>query len=110
MVAADWTIALGSSGKALMRCCVRYGDADIAALNSVSLVSNMFNACAHLAVIKIFTQTFSSSTYTAVWAVVDFLLTIVVPQLADIAIVTRGLSFTVVARITRLLRGATHHA
>jgi len=94
VVAADWAVALGSSGKALVRCCVRYGDADIAAL----------------AVIKVFTQTFSSSAYTAVWAVVDFLLTIVVPQLADIAIVTRGLSFTVVARITRLLRGATHHA
>jgi len=73
---------------------VRYRDADITAL----------------AVIKVLAQALSPSTYAAVWAVVDLLFTVVVPQLADVAIVARSFRLAVVANIRCSLRRATDHA
>ena len=110
MIAADWTVALGGSWKALVRGCVRYRDADITALNRVSPASNLFSESTNLAVIKVLPQTLSSSTYAAVWTVVDLLFTVVVPQLTDVTIVARSFRLAVVADLRRSLRRATDHA
>lgn len=94
MIAANRTIALSSPREAFVRGCMRDGYANIAAL----------------AVIEIFTQAFSSSADATVWAVVDLLLAIVVPELANVTVVTCGLSLTVLADIGCWLRGAARHA
>jgi hypothetical protein len=94
VIAANGTVAFGGAGEAFVRCSVRYGYADIAAL----------------AVIEVFAQTFASSTDTAVWTMVDFFLAVVVPQLADIAIVACSLQLAVVAVFGCLLRCAARHA
>lgn len=65
---------------------------------------------AYLAVIEVLAQTFPSSTNATVWAMVDFLFTVVVPQLANVAIVACSLRLAVFAGIARLLGRATRHA
>jgi hypothetical protein len=73
-------------------------------------VRNGYANIAALAVIEVFAQTFSSSADTTVWAVVDFLLAVVVPELADITIVTRSFGLTVLADISCWLGSAACHA
>jgi hypothetical protein len=60
--------------------------------------------------IEVFAQTFASSADTAVWAMVDLLFAVVVPQLADIAIVACSLQLAVLAVFCRFLRCSARHA
>lgn len=59
--------------------------------------------------IEVLAQTFSSPADTAVWAVVDFLLAVVVPQLADVTVIACSLRLTVLACIGCLLRRTAYH-
>lgn len=60
--------------------------------------------------IEVFTQAFSPSAYTTVFAVVDLLCAVVVPQLAYAAIVASCLSFACLAKFSSLLRRPAYHA
>jgi hypothetical protein len=60
--------------------------------------------------IEVFAQTFASSADAAVWAMVNLLFAVVIPQLADIAIVACSLQLAVVAVFGCLLRCAARHA
>jgi hypothetical protein len=109
MIAADWTVALGGTREALVRGRVRDGYANIAALHTVSLVQTVSNGEAYLAVVEVFAQTFSSPADTTVWAVIDLLLAVVVPELTNVTVVTCSFRLTVPAHIgCRLGRSACH--
>jgi hypothetical protein len=109
MIAANRTVALGGTREALVRGRVGDGYANIAALHIVSLVQTFYKVCPYLAVIEVFAQSFSPSADSTVWAVVDLLFAVVVPELADITIVTCSFGFTVLADIGCWLRRAACH-
>lgn len=58
----------------------------------------------------VFTKTRTASANTTIWAMIDLLSRIVVPKLADVAIIASRLNTTHPAGVRRLLRGATSHA
>lgn len=58
----------------------------------------------------VFTKTCTTSTDAAVWTVVDLFPCIVVPKLADIAIIACRLNATLLAGIRCLLRCSARHA
>jgi hypothetical protein len=58
----------------------------------------------------VFTKTSTTSAYATVWAVIDLLAWIVVPQLAYVAVVAGRLYTTFFASVRCFLRGATGHA
>ena len=57
----------------------------------------------------VFTKTSATSAYATVWAVIDFLAWIVIPQLAYVAVVAGRLYTTLVASVRCFLRGTTGH-
>jgi hypothetical protein len=59
--------------------------------------------------IKVFTKTFASPAYSTIRTMVDFLFTVVVPQLAYVAIVARSFCLAIAAIISCLLRCSTYH-
>ena len=76
-------------------------------ISAVQIISKL---CTYLAVIEVFAQSFSSATDAAVWAVIDLLLAVVVPELADVTIVTCSFGLTVLADIGCWLRRTASHA
>jgi hypothetical protein len=60
-------------------------------------------------VVEVFAQTFTPSADTAVRAVVNFLLTVVVPQLTDVTIIARRFRLAIGAVVASLLRCSTYH-
>lgn len=93
MVAADGTVAFSSAWQALVRGCVGNGDADIAAL----------------AVVEVFAQAFASPANTAVWAMINLLFAVVIPELANVTIIACSLCITVDADVTRFLGCSAQH-
>ena len=69
----------------------------------------MWTRRAYFAMIKVLSQTFSPPANAAVWAMVDFLFAVVVPQLADITIIACSLCFTLLAHVACFLGRATEH-
>lgn len=94
MIAADWTVALGGTRETLVRGGVRDGYANVAAL----------------AVVEVFAQTFSSPADTTVWAVVDLLLAVIVPELTNVTIVTCSFRLTLPAHMGCWLGCSACHA
>lgn len=56
------------------------------------------------------TQACASPAYAAINAMVYFLVAVVIPQLADLAVVARSLHPTMYTILASLLRGSTAHA
>ena len=72
----------------------RYGDADVAAF----------------AMVEVFTQTFTSPANATIRTMVDFLFAVVVPQFADVTVVTSSFCLAIAAVISCLLRCSAYHA
>ena len=64
----------------------------------------------YLAMVEVFAQTRASPADAAIWAVVDALLAVVIPKLANIAVVTCGWGLAIDAVVSRLLRRSASHA
>lgn len=58
----------------------------------------------------VFPETCTTSADTAIWTVVDLFPCIVVPELADVAVVARRLHATFLTRVSCLLRCSARHA
>ena len=78
VVATDRTIVVHSARVALVCCGAGYSDTDVATLCLISSSPQQHQE-SYLAVVEVFTKTFTSPANTAVRAMVDLLFAVVVP-------------------------------
>ena len=108
VIAADGTVAFGGTWETFVRCSVGYRNADIAGL-AWSAIFKQSHEQSYLAVVEVSAQAFASPAYLTVWAVVDLLLAVIVPQLAKITVIACRFQVAVFAMVSRFLGRATCH-
>jgi len=106
--AAYGTVAVGGAFNTLMAQGVGDGYADIAVLHHVRIIG-ADKRRPYLAMHVVLAQSRTSSANTAVYAVVDLFVAVVVPQLADFAIIACRLHPALHTVLARLLGRATAH-
>ena len=73
-------------------------------------LSSNINKSTYLAMVEVFSQTLAPSAYSTIRTMVNFLLAVVVPELADVAIVASCLCPAILTVLGCLLRCAACHA